>query len=245
MKLISIILPYYKKKIFIQQTLNSILAQNYKKYEIIIIYDDPDKTDLFYLKKKIKQDKRIKLLINKKNMGAGKSRNKGINIARGHFLAFIDADDIWHPNKLYLQLNFMLKHKINASHTSYNIIDKDNNKIGLRKANTLSFEQLKKSCDIGLSTVMLKKNIIKKNQLFGPTKTKEDYIFWLNIAKRNHKFFSIKKALTSWRKLENSLSSPVLQKLSDAFYLYNVHLKENYLKALLSTIVLSLNFLKK
>ena len=86
MKYVSVIVPYYKKKKFIQATLNSILNQTYKHFEIILVYDDEDKTDLSFLKKLQKKDKRIKIILNKKNIGAGKSRNKGIKIAKGNFV---------------------------------------------------------------------------------------------------------------------------------------------------------------
>ena len=76
---VSIVMPYYKKKKYLQKTLNSILNQSYKKYELIIIYDDENKNDLRFIKKQIKKNKKIKLIINKKNIGAGFSRNKGIS----------------------------------------------------------------------------------------------------------------------------------------------------------------------
>ena len=77
MELISIIIPYYKKKEFIAETLNSIFNQTYKNYEIIIIYDDESLNDLKYLKELVKEKNNIKILINKKNNGAGTSRNTG------------------------------------------------------------------------------------------------------------------------------------------------------------------------
>ena len=98
--LVSIIIPYFKKKKFIKQTINSIFKQTYKKYEIIIIYDDKDLTDLPYLKKVVKKIKKKKIVINKKNYGAGISRNIGIKNAHGKFIAFLDADDVWNKNKL-------------------------------------------------------------------------------------------------------------------------------------------------
>jgi len=109
MDLVSIILPYYKKKKFISKTIQSVVNQKFKKFELIIIYDDPDKSDLNLIKKICKKDKRIKILVNKLNKGAGYSRNKGINKANGKYIAFLDADDIWHPNKIKFQLNFMKK----------------------------------------------------------------------------------------------------------------------------------------
>ena len=91
---ISIIIPYYKKK-FLKKTINSIQAQTYKKFEVIIIYDDKNLSELKFVKQLVKTDKRFKIIINKKNLGAGYSRNKGIKHSSGKFICFLDADDMW------------------------------------------------------------------------------------------------------------------------------------------------------
>ena len=93
--LVSIIIPYYKKKEYIFKTINSILNQSYSHFEIIIIYDDENLSDLNYLDKLFKSEKKIRIIKNSRNIGAGFSRNKGIENAKGDFIAFIDADDIW------------------------------------------------------------------------------------------------------------------------------------------------------
>ena len=97
MDLVSIIIPYYKKKKYIELAINSVIRQTYTNFELIIIYDDENKEDLNFLKKIIKKDKRIKIYINKKNLGAGPSRNKGIKLSKGSLIAFLDADDLWLP----------------------------------------------------------------------------------------------------------------------------------------------------
>ena len=106
---ISVIIPYFKKRFFLRNTLLSFLKQTHKNFKIIVIYDDISKDDLEYVKKLTKIDKRIKLIVNKKNIGAGLSRNKGILKATGKFVCFIDADDIWRENKLKYQLKLMEK----------------------------------------------------------------------------------------------------------------------------------------
>ena len=244
MKLISIIIPYYKKKRYIKLTLQSILRQKYKNFEILIIYDDADTEDLLFIKKVKKKDKRIKLIINKKNIGAGMSRNKGVRLSKGEYLAFVDSDDLWHPEKLKLQLSYMIKNKISISHTSYKIIDTNNSKIGYRHANKIEYKDLIKSCDIGLSTVMIKKKILKNNH-FGNLKTKEDYILWLKLSKKNFIFHPIKKPLTSWRYSKDSLSSSTIQKLFDGYYVYRNFLKFSVFYSLYSLCVLSINYLRK
>jgi len=242
--LVSIIIPYYKKKDYIKKTINSILKQTYKKFEIIIINDEPgelSKNILSFLKKK---DSRIKIINNKKNIGAGKSRNKGINIAKGKYIAFIDSDDLWKKNKLLKQIEFMRKKNIEISHTSYEIIDDDLVTRGTRQAKLMNYKKLIKSCDIGLSTVIIKKSLIK-NLRFPNLKTKEDYVLWLEIAKKGKTIHALNTKLTQWRKSKNSLSSSVVRKLTDGYYVYRHHLKFGVIKSLYSLFVLSINFLKK
>ena len=242
---ISIIIPYFKKKKYIKNTLRSVINQNYKSFEVIIIYDDDDKNDLLYIKKLIKTDKRIKLLVNKKNLGAGRSRNIGIANAKGSYICFLDADDIWKKNKLLTQLNFMINNNYLISHTSYEIIKK--NKVLEKRIarNFLNFKSLLKSCDIGLSTVMISKKVFKKNIKFSNLKTKEDFILWLEILRLNYVIYGLDKVLVRWQKTEGSLSSSIIQKLSDSYIVYNKFVKFNSVKSLYYTLLLSINYFKK
>jgi len=245
MDLISVIIPYYKKKEYIISSINSVLNQTYKNLEIIIIYDDLNKEDLNLLKKIKKKDKRIKIYINKKNLGAGRSRNKGIKLSKGIFVAFLDSDDLWKKNKLKKQIFFMKKNGINASHTSYTIINSNNKIIGSRNAKDMSYKQLLKSCDIGLSTVVLKKEIITSKIKFANIKTKEDYVLWLKITFNNNKIFALKDNLTKWRKLEDSLSSSRLQKIYDGYLVYRKYMNFNLLKSFGFLMLLSFNYFLK
>ena len=244
--LVSIIIPYYKKSKYILQTINSILNQSYNQFEIIIIYDDENLSDLDYLEKLFKLEKKIKIIKNSKNIGAGFSRNKGIENAKGEFIAFIDADDIWKKSKLEKQINFMRKRNLKFSHTSYEIIDENNQVLGKRiSRNFEKVNDLISSCDIGLSTVILKKEIFDLQTKFPDLKTKEDFVLWLKILQKNILIGSLKETLTSWRKLDNSLSSSFIQKIKDAFKVYNHYMKFNFIKSFYYVICLSINFLKK
>ena len=243
--LISIIIPFYQKKNYIEQTIKSIVKQSQKNFELILVYDDPDKSDLPHVLRVLKDIKRKTIIINKKNIGAGPSRNIAILKAKGEFIAFIDADDVWKKHKLKNQLLFMLSNKIKFSFTSYSIINKKNTIIKLIKAKrTVGYDDLIKSCDIGLSTVMIKKDLLKKNK-FPRIKTKEDYILWLKLSKQNIKMMGINQSLVSWRKLDNSLSSSIFQRIKDAFYVYNNFLKFSFIKSIYYISIMSLNFFKK
>ena len=192
-----------------------------------------------------KLDKRIKIFINKKNLGAGLSRNLGIIKSKGDYIAFLDADDFWLPSKILTQINFMEKNNINISHTSYNIF-KGNQLIEKRIArNFFKVNDLLTSCDVGLSTVVLKKKILSKRECFPNLKTKEDFVLWLKILKSGHEIYGIKKTLTNWNVSNNSLSSEFFQKIMDGFNVYNKYMKFNYLISLYYLICLSSNYLIK
>lgn len=245
MDLVSIIIPYYKKKKYIELAINSVLRQTYKNFELIIVYDDEEKEDLAYIKKIIKNNKRIKIYVNKKNLGSGRSRNKGIKLSKGNFIAFLDSDDLWTKNKLQKQIFFMKKNAIDISHTSYKIINSDNKVIGIRNAKDMSYDKLLNSCDIGLSTVILKKKIITNKIKFGSIKTKEDYVLWLKITINNKIIFALKNNLTKWRKLDGSLSSNKLQKIYDGYLVYRRYMNFGKVKSLIHLFLLSINYVLK
>ena len=242
--LVSIIVPYYKNQFYIKKTVSSILKQTYRKFEIIIVNDEPGKSSKDILSSLKKKDKRIKIIHNLKNIGAGRSRNKAIKYAKGTYIAFIDSDDLWKKNKLKTQINIMKKFDYNISHTAYYIIDQNDNKLALRKSKNLNLKNLKNSCDVGLSTVVVKKKILKKDRLFSNFKTKEDYFLWLKIAHHGEIFHYIKHPLSYWRKTGNSLSSSIVQKLIDSYRLY-YHFENNFIISIYRTVILSFNFLIK
>ncbi len=245
MKLVSIIIPYFRKKKYIYKSVTSVLKQSYKKFELIIVYDDENKDDLKYLIQIQKLDKRIKLIINRKNLGAGFSRNIGIKCSKGTFIAFLDADDYWHKSKLKIQLEYMLKFNLNITHTSYKIVSKGIHLHNRKAKQILDFNKLLKSCDIGLSTVMLKKKILDKKIKFPNIKTKEDYVLWLHLLKSGEKIFAIDKNLVTWRKTSNSLSSYTIQKIIDAHTVYYKYMKFSFIKSVYYVFLLSINFIKK
>ena len=242
---ISVIITYFNKRRFIKKTLDSIFFQSFKNYELIFVYDDSNYEDLKYIKPYLKAFKNTKIIINKKNLGVARSRNKALAKCKGNYIAFIDSDDTWKKTKLMKQLKFMKKKSSNFSFTSYNVID-EQNKFIKKRIVTMdpTYEKLQKKNIIGLSTVMINRIIIKDVN-FPNLKTQEDFALWLSLIKKGHKLSHINDSLSSWRKCNDSLSSNNLQKIIDAFKLYYIHQNKNLLLSIYSVIVLGYNKLFK
>ena len=243
--LVSIIIPYYKKKSFFKKTINSVLNQTYKNFEVILIYDDNNRSELLFVKKVLKKVKNKKIITNKKNVGVGISRNHGIQRSKGKFISFLDADDIWDKNKLKKQIKFMKTNNLNFSYSNYSIIDDKGVLLKkIKSPEAIKFKNLLFSCDIALSSVIVNSSLLKSEK-FPNLKTKEDYLLWLKLSKKNIKMLGIGENLMFWRKTSNSLSSSIGQKLKDAFLVYNKYLKFNFLISLILIFCLSINSIIK
>ena len=243
--LVSIIIPYYKKKSFFKKTINSVLNQTYKNFEVILIYDDNNRSELLFVKKVLKKVKNKKIITNKKNVGVGISRNHGIQRSKGKFISFLDADDIWDKNKLKKQIKYMKTNNLNFSYSNYSIIDDKGVLLKkIKSPEAIKFKNLLFSCDIALSSVIVNSSLLKSEK-FPNLKTKEDYLLWLKLSKKNVKMLGIGENLMFWRKTSNSLSSSIGQKLKDAFLVYNKYLKFNFLISLILIFCLSINSIIK
>ena len=189
----------------------------------------------------------LKIIVNKTNLGAGYSRNLGIKNSNTKYVAFLDADDLWVKNKIKFQIDFMEKYNLVFSHSSYFVINSKNKIISNRMAKSkIYFNELIRSCDIGLSTVILNLNFLKKNNYYFPKiKTKEDFVLWLKIAKKITLLRGLNRKLSYYRKTKNSLSSNKFVSLINGYKVYRNYMNFSQIKSIYYLLILSLNFLKK
>ena len=245
MPLVSIILPYYRKINYVKKTINSILSQSFKDFEVILIYDDEDLNDLFEIERDFKKNPKIKIIKNSKNLGAGLSRNNGIKHATGEIIAFIDSDDFWQPDKLEKQIKFMQENNYDFTFCNYEKFISKEKTIKVKSSKSiLNYNDLLVSNEVGLSTVQLNKKIIM-DDLFPPLKTKEDFVAWLKITKKNINAYNFPQSLVIWNKTKNSLSSNFYQKLSDGFIVFKEYEKFNFIKSLYYLLLLGINSIKR
>lgn len=185
--LVSIIMPSYNTASYIKETIQSVLNQTYQNWELIIVDDcSADNTDevLGTIK-----DPRIRYFKNDKNSGAAVSRNKALREARGQWIAFLDSDDLWMPEKLEKQIHFMEKNDYSFSYTNYEEIDVEGKKTGIRVTGPKKITKtgMFNYCWPGCLTVMFDANKVGLLQI-KDIKKNNDYAMWLKVCKKVNGF---------------------------------------------------------
>ncbi|WP_186805979.1 glycosyltransferase family 2 protein [Salisediminibacterium halotolerans] len=210
--LVSVITPTYFAERFIGQTIDSVLAQTYSNWEMIITDDASKDGTINIIKKYEEDDSRIKLVALETNHGAAHARNISLQQARGRFIAFLDSDDMWFPEKLEIQLYEMLRRSWAFSFTSYITVDENGNDIDrtIQAPKQLSYADMLKHNDIGCLTVMIDQQQTGERYM-KPIKARQDYVLWLELAKSGFPAYGINRPLAKYRELTKSLSSNKLE----------------------------------
>lgn len=230
--LVSVIIPAYNAEKIVGFTLDSVINQTYKNLEIICVNDCAKDNTLNVLEEYAKRDKRIKVLSNEKNLGVAETRNNAFKAATGDYIAFVDADDIWHLEKIEKQLNLMLKKDYKLTYTSVQFIDNENNLTGQKfiVPEEVSFNKLLKQNVITLSSAMVSKDILK-DRVFHDDHLHEDFIMWLEILKYDlDKAYGLKEILVNYRLTPGSKSRNKWKSLKMTYQTYK-HFKINWIKA--------------
>jgi len=203
---ISIITPSYNSLRFIGETIRSVQSQSYKNWEMLIVDDASTDHSAVKIKEMIEADSRIRLLSLEENMGAAKARNIAIKEARGRYIAFLDSDDIWLPNKLETQLLFMEGTNVAFSYTSYSLIDENSNALN-KEVNVpefVDYHYLVGNTIIGCLTVMLDREKIPCIEM--PSVQPEDTALWLQLLYKGYEAKGIQQVLAKYRIVTNSVS---------------------------------------
>lgn len=205
--LISIVTPVYNAEKYISETLESALAQTYKNWEQILIIDaNSSDRSLDIAKEFASQDNRFRIFQSESYKGATKNRNAGLDLAQGEYLAFLDADDIWLPQKLEDQINFMLRESAMISCHDYTPVNEGGEKAGPIRSVPLEidFNLLLEDNKIGCTTVMIRRDFLSNRRFFEVKH--EDFILWLTLLKDGTKAKGLQKNLSFYRVTRASLS---------------------------------------
>jgi len=229
--LVSIITPSYHSSQFISYAIESVLAQTYLNWELIVIDDSSPDNANEIVEGYIKNDDRIKLIKLQKNGGAANARNEGIKNAKGKYIAFLDSDDIWLPQKLEKQIQIMHANNLVLTYSSYYTIDEDGNKINMRSCPvSITLRDMYKSNHIGNLTGIYDSEQLGK--YFFHNIGHEDYVMWLSIMEKIKQTKGINQPLAEYRILTNSLSANKIKALVWQWKIYREVLHFNVVKSL-------------
>ena len=232
--LVSIIMPNYNASKYIDASIQSVLNQTYKNFELIIV-DDVSTDNSVELIKKYK-DKRIKLFINEKNSGAAISRNKALREAKGKWIAFLDSDDTWEQNKLEDQLHFMERNNYDFTFTDYKICQDGIWENVIRTGpNKVNYRKLLNYCYFSTITVIYNREKVGLIQI-SDLKKNNDYAIWLHALKKVVAYrYPI--CLSNYIKHNESISSGKKSKLIKHHYiLFRQELKKSKFVSLILTV---------
>ena len=245
-ELVSIIMPSYNTGRFIKETIESVLAQSYSAWELIIVDDcSTDNTDDVinqYL-----ADERIRYIKNDTNSGAAVSRNRALREAKGKWIAFLDSDDLWEPEKLQKQISFMRDNGYHFSYTNYIEIDEESKVNGksVTGPKRISKHGMYNYCWMGCLTVMYDADTVGLIQI-ADIKKNNDYAMWLKVCKKANCYL-LDESLARYRKRSGSISNHGYMKLIKWHYkLYREAEKKNVVVSTINTIRnLGFGFMKK
>ena len=244
--LVSVIMPCYNMEKYIAATIHSVQQQIYPYWELLIVDDASTDGTADIVRSHQIQDDRIHFVVKLKHSGIADTRNQCISMAKGRFLAFLDADDLWHPEKLEQQLQFMKERNIGFSYSSYDCVDEEGKPLEkmVKSAGNLDYDAYLHNTIIGCSTVMIDTTII--GNVFVPNfRTSEDTATWLNILKKGFLAYAIEQPLTSYRIRQHSASSNKLKASSDLWRVYRKNEKLPLFKAVACFSSYAFNAIKK
>ena len=222
--LVSIIVPVYNVKKYILTTIECVRAQSYGHWELLLVEDSSTDGTRQMIEEYLEelQDSRIQLLSLPKNSGAAKARNFGLQQAKGRYIAYLDSDDLWEPQKLSRQIAFMEEHQAAFSFTGYEFADESGRGTGkiVRVPQTLNYRQALKNTTIFTTTVMFDTTLIPKDLLQMPEVKSEDTALWWKVLRNNYLAYGLDENLVKYRRVGKSLSSNKLEAIRRIWNLY-------------------------
>lgn len=235
-------MPAWNAGQYIHKAILSVLSQDYNNFELVICDDSSTDNTKDIIKEFAEEDPRVLLVENRYSKGAAGARNSALDVARGEFIAFLDADDIWLPGKLTLQIKFMEKENIDFSYSYYSLMS--NNRC-IKAPLTCSLNLLYMYNPIGCLTVIYNANRIGK--ITQPNiKSRNDYALWLKIFKLGASNKCIPENLAVYNNLTSGISSSVKNNLVYYYKVLNEHERLAWHKSFTYTLTfLFMNILKK
>ena len=234
---ISIVMPVFNAAAWLKQTVASVQEQTHEDWELIAVDDCSSDGSFSMLQEMAEKDGRIRPVRLAENIGAARTRNEGIRLAQGRYLAFLDSDDLWKKTKLEKELAFLKERQAAFAFTAYEFGDENgigNGKI-VRVPQTLSYKEALSRTIIFTTTVMFDLEKIDRSLIFMPDVKSEDTATWWRILRAGYTAYGLNENLAVYRRPKNSLSS---NKLEAVRRIWNLYRKQEGLSAPVSAYYL-------
>lgn len=237
MNLVSIITPTFNSSNYISQTIYSVLNQTHQNWEMIIVDDCSTDETFSVISNFATQDVRIKVFKLDQNSGAGIARNFAIQEASGNYIAFLDADDLWKPEKLEKQLHFMQVQKIPFTFSFYETIDEIGNLRNetITTPSKITYKQLYYCNWIGNLTGIYSVDFFGKIPI-SAIKKRQDWMLWLQIVKQIETAIPVPESLAFYRVRQDSISASKWKLIKYNFKVYKNFHQRNFITACFDTI---------
>lgn len=243
---VTVVMPVYNCEMYIENAILSVLAQTYTHWRLIVINDGSTDSSCSIVQKIASTDKRVTLVHNTSVKGAAGARNCGLDMCVGEFVAFLDSDDVWEPDKLETQLMEMNRKNADMSYTSYSIVDENgkSRKKTYVVPESTSFEQMLKENVVGCSTVVFTNELARKYR-FATDYYHEDYCMWLDILRDGYKVIGCPEPLVKWRLISNSRSFNKKNSAKNRWEIYRHYLKLPLSVSVKAFLMYAINGIKK
>jgi glycosyltransferase involved in cell wall biosynthesis len=229
----------FNSEVFISETITSVLKQTYNNWELLLVDDGSTDKTIKIVESFTARYSNIRLFKNKGNSGAAISRNKGMEKSKGDFIAFLDADDLWKPEKLEKQLDFMKRHNCDVCFSSYDLINEEGKatNILVKAIPKLTYQKLLKSNYIGNLTGMYNANTMGK--IMAPNlRKRQDWLLWLAAVQKSRKpALGIQESLAYYRVRKESMSSNKFKLLKYNYWVYKKGLGFSTIKSVYCMLV--------
>lgn len=221
-KLVSIVVPVYNAGAYIEETMEMVRRQTYPHWELLLVDDCSSDDSKAKIEKWCQDDERIRLIAKEQNEGAALARNTGMNHAKGRYIAFLDADDIWMSEKLEKELRFMEEKEAAFAFTAYEFGDEQAKGTGkvVHVPQQLTYREALSRTIIFTTTVIFDLKKIDKALIQMPNVASEDTATWWKVLRNGYTAYGLDEVLAIYRRPANSLSSNKLVAIRRIWNLY-------------------------
>ena len=243
---VSVIMPAYNEERFVEEAIRSVIQQTFTDWELLVLDDCSQDSTCAIVQRIAAEDSRIRLINNEQNMGVAQTRNRGLELCAGQFVALLDSDDVWYPEKLSCQLKLAQETGADVVYCSYGMIDEHDEKICqdfIVPATTDYKDSLIKSV-ISCSTALLSRSVVDRYR-FASGFYHEDLALWLQILRDGYTACGATEVLADYRVIEGTRASNKVRNAVNRWRVYRDYLKLPVLKSTVLLFQYALLGLKK